>query len=362
MKALPFSLILLAGAANAEPQVSQRLLDDYKALQATAKGLKDPAIRTPTVDALTPGTCIRHRANLSDADKAAILGQLAARGFVADTSTATMTGVFPPLNGDGTACPTSPQSFAATPGGTLYSHHGWPGGLPEHELLNQRIGADLSKRYARAGDVPVDGDLVSAAAIWHDWAKIMVFQWKPDGTLLSELRIGGPAATGSHHILGIAETMARGLSPRLVITQACAHAAPLGEDAPKFVVWLEAAAIIARVDPVKAGYLRQTDKGLDVNWSTGLTGESGIWRECLIHTASDDNYRHSHTVSTAADDVLKKLAPQFGYDPAAGNYLMKYRHVAMSELGGDRIQALLSTQGEAAVLAELQKLRKKGLF
>ncbi|MFT3997116.1 MAG: hypothetical protein QM667_06895 [Asticcacaulis sp.] len=354
--------IVAAPAFAAEPHVSQRALNDYKALQTTAKALKDPDLRAATVDALKPGTCLRHRAGLTDEGKAVILTRLAARGFVADTGPATTAGVFPPVADEASACPHPLGSFAAAPGGTLYSHHGWPGGLSEHERVNQEIGVDLSRAFARAGNTAVDADLVSAAAIWHDWAKVIVFQWQGDGTLSPELRIGGTAATGSHHILGLAEAMARHMSPRLVITQACAHAAPLGEDAPKVAVWLEAAAIIARVDPVKTGYLRNSDKGLDINWGNGRSGEDGIWRECLIHNASDDNYTHSHTVSTAADAMLKKLAPRFGYDPAAPGYLMKYRHVVMSELGADRIQALISTGDEATLIKDIEALRAKGLL
>jgi hypothetical protein len=50
--------------------------------------------------------------------------------------------------------------------------------------------------------------------------------------------------------------MARGLSPKFVITQASAHSNPTSGNEDKVVNWLRAAAIIAGIDPVAKGYLR----------------------------------------------------------------------------------------------------------
>ncbi|UDF04670.1 hypothetical protein [Asticcacaulis sp. AND118] len=364
MKSVVLSLAVLAAtpALAAKPHVAERARKDYRALQQTAQTIKDPDIRKATVDALQPGTCVRHRAGLSDEGKAVILTRLAARGFVADTGPATTAGVFPPVAGEGGDCPTLIQPFVAAPGGPIHSHHGWPGGLPEHELFNQRSGAALSKLYSASAALPVDASLVSAAAIWHDWAKALVFQWQPDGTTLPEQRIGGANATGSHHVLGLSESMARKLSPRLVITQACAHTAPVGDGAAKVATWLEAAAIIARIDPIKAGYLRQGANGLEIDWGTDATGETGVWRECFIHNESDAGYIHSGAAEKTADAVLERLAPRFGYDPKASGYLMKYRHVVLAELGADRIQALISSGDEAALVKEIEALKAKGLL
>src|SRR5262249_24366485 len=65
----------------------------------------------------------------------------------------------------------------------------------------------------------------------------MVFQWNSDGTEFAELNFGvngtndnygtvGGSRTGGHHIIGIAEMMARGLTPDVVITMASAHSNP----------------------------------------------------------------------------------------------------------------------------------------
>ena len=51
------------------------------------------------------------------------------------------------------------------------------------------------------------------------------------------------------------------LKPDLVVTQASAHAGPTGGDEAKVVRWLQAAAMIARVDPVARGYLKDDRLG-----------------------------------------------------------------------------------------------------
>jgi len=116
-------------------------------------------------------------------------------------------------------------------------------------------------------DVDIDEDVMVAAPLLHDWAKPIVFQWNADVTEFAELNFGGDGATdnfgaagdsrtGAHHIIGVAESMARGLSPKLVITQASAHSNPTSGNEYKVVNWLRAGGIIAGVDPVARGYLR----------------------------------------------------------------------------------------------------------
>ena len=97
--------------------------------------------------------------------------------------------------------------------------------------------------------------IIIAAPIWHDWAKQMVFQWNEDGTEFIELNFGGngktdnfgrpgDSKTAGHHIIGIAETMARKLSPAFVVTQTSAHAAPTAGNEFKVVNWIRAAALL----------------------------------------------------------------------------------------------------------------------
>jgi hypothetical protein len=156
---------------------------------------------------------------------------------------------------DGLACPLLPLSFGATPGSNFGGHHSYPGGLAVHESFNDESAINFANTYrgecgqrgahglpvARGsrseGDVSLNQDVILAAPIWHDWAKRMVFQWNTDGTEFTELNFGGwgtndnfgapgDSRTGVHHIMSVAEAMARSLPPILVITQAAAHSAP----------------------------------------------------------------------------------------------------------------------------------------
>lgn len=336
----------IAKPVTAQP-APRRVEAYYEAVLATAERLKDPQVRRETREAIGRAPCIRHRIGLDTASRQAVLATLRARGDIG--ADADEQGVFVPVAQEDSSCPTLMSPFVLAPGGDLRGHHGWPGGLPEHEDFNQRSGQWLSTAYGAAGGVPVDGDLVTAAVLWHDWAKALVFSWNADGSLPAEARIAG---TSAHHVLGLSETMARDLPARLVIVQACAHEAPLGDKAPMVARWVAAAAVIARVDPVARGYLKA---GGGLNWGPQSRGDESVWRECLIHNSSDDNFVHSVQAQKAADAVLKRLAPRFGVDPVGPDYLNGFRHPILSHLGADAIQALLTTGGDEAVAQAIQK-------
>ena len=130
---------------------------------------------------------------------------------------------------------------------------------------------------------------------------------------------GGWSRTGGHHILGLAESMARGNAPLLVLTQACAHAAPTLGNEFKVVNWLRAAAIIARVDPVKAGYLASDSAGhLRLPALGGLAGidlnAAGQvnFRLGMLHALSDADFTLSGPAVVSVTTIL--AAPEFDYD------------------------------------------------
>lgn len=73
---------------------------------------------------------------------------------------------------------------------------------------------------------------------------------------------------------GLAEAMPRSFPPGLVLIQACAHASPAGGRDWVLVNWLRAAAIIARIDTVRRGYL-----------VTGMHGQPALPVTCRKHRA-----------------------------------------------------------------------------
>jgi hypothetical protein len=302
-----------------------------------ATTISDSRLRAATLDAMQPGTCVAHRAGLTADKKRAILDALVGAGL-AERSDRLMNGVFPPLLEEGTACPKLPQAFEAAPGGENGGHHSYPGGLVLHEAFNLRSALNFQRLY---GD-PLRRDLLVAAPIWHDWAKTLVFQWNPDGTEFVEVAFSG---SGAHHILGLAETMKRRLPPDLILTQASAHAAPVLGNEPKVVNWIRAAAIIAGVDPFAEGYLRKD--------ASGQVHVSRILPEFSIHNLSDADFVLSIPAMTIVDDLLKKLAPEFG------TYSNGFRNLVLSRLTAERLFLIYSSKGIAGVREEVRKIHPR---
>jgi len=378
-----------------------------------AASLQGNKPRKETLDAITnPDTCIKHRAGLKAADRQAILNTLLAQGLVDFNDDGTfpgglITGVFPPVLNDNGACPHLPQPFYSSPGSVYHGHHSYPGGLPVHESNNDVADVHLADEYRAVyghtgilGLPTVDGkvlwetsdeiqnqdtaiyldqDVIVGAPIWHDWAKPIVFQWFSDGTEFQELNFGGNGSTdnyggsgnsktGGHHIMSIAEAMARGLSPAFVITQASAHSNPTSGNEYKVVNWLRAAAIMAGIDPVAKGYLMIDGSGnyrlpaLRKLGSVNL-GQVNALAEYELHNLSDADFTFSGPAITGVEAVLQSLASEFGYDPSdVSRYNNKYRNPVFSFMTAERLYILYSQKGSNGVEAELKRLHKLGVI
>jgi len=388
---------LAAGIAAGSPLVGR----SAHYLVEQARRIRDPHLRKETLDAIqNPDTCIRHRAGLTLATKQQIVQALVAHGLVNPALDATqpgglLAGVFPPVLDDGTSCPKLPQPFESAPGSGNSSHHSFPGGLPVHEAFNERSDQYLAANYrtnygrvAEDGDddhrfvhpgVAIDEDVIIAAPIWHDWSKPIVFQWNADGTEFKELNIGGAgkaadgfggtagdSQTGGHHILAIAEAMARGFSPEMVITQASAHSNPTLGNEFKVVNWLRAAALVAQIDPVKAGYLvlvGQTYRlppllklgdGVDLV----AAGQLNLLPEYTIHNLSDADFTYTIPSISISDVILPSLAPAYGYDPKdTTRYNWQFRNTVLAHLAGERILFAYQAGGLPAVQKLVDELR-----
>jgi hypothetical protein len=396
------------GAANAEAvriaDGSSLVRESLQFLRQQALAIRDGALRQQTLDATTnPDTCVRHRAGLSPAARQEILDRLAAEGLYASEDAAVfpggaMAGIFPPVLEDGSPCPKLPQPFRSAPGSSFGGHHSMPGGLPIHEAFNEKSDVSLAENYARNYRVPglsggddhghafpgLNQDVILAAPIWHDWAKSIVFQWNADGSEFKELNFGGngktdalgaagDSRTGGHHIMSVAEAMARGLAPDMVVTQASAHSTPTGGNEFKVVNWLRAAAIMARIDPVAAGYLHRDAGGSfrlpplrrlgEVNLESATPPQLNFLPEYVIHNLSDADFIITGPVVTESETILRTLAPRYGFDPAdIARYNWSYRNVALSQLSAERIAFVYQRGGLAAVQSELDVLKSRGVL
>lgn len=357
--------------------------------------------------------CIRHRAGETAASRQAIVDGLAAAGLFSAADAAAfpggaLAGVLPPVLDAGGVCPHLPQPFHAAPGSVFGGHHSYPGGLVIHESFNDlsdtSFAANYRRVYGHAGadglpviaagdadgdrddsvDIDIDEDIIIAAPLLHDWAKPIVFQWNLDGSEFAEFNFGGNGSTdnygspgdsrtGGHHIIGIAESMARGLSPKFVITQASAHSSPTSGNEYKVVNWLRAAAIIAGIDAVAKGYLRVDGAGHlrlpavqrmgDVDLNAATPSQVNAPVEYQLHNLSDADFTQTGPAVAVAQLLLARLASSFGYDPAdAARYNNKYRNPALSHLSAERLYILYTSGGLDAVRAQLVRLHDRGLI
>lgn len=399
------------GAGNARAQqigsASPLVQSAVALLERNAQQIEDAQLRAATLDSfLNPNSCIRHRVNVTDAIKNQIIATLTAQNLVNPADAASITGglkagIFPPVVNDGTACPMLPLTFKATPGSNFGGHHSYPGGLAVHEFFNDQSSINFADTYRgeygslgehhlpvtrgaqRSGDVRINQDVILAAPIWHDWGKMMVFQWNGDGTEFTELNFGGSGTndnfgapgnsrTGGHHIISIAETMARGLPPLLVITQASAHSAPSLGNEFKVVNWLRAAAIMAQVDPVAKGYLVVDGSGhlrlpplaaLGAGVNLPAAGQTNLLVEYQIHNLSDADFVNSIPAVTQVQVLLQQIAPGFGYDPAdVARYNNFFRNVVLSYLSPERLMMLYDKNGLEELVEEVSKLRRLHLI
>ena len=408
----------VTGAGNAAAllvaQRSPLVQSSLRFLVSQAERIGDRNLRNNSLDFLTNAqTCALHRRGLADAAaQDAVVQQLVAAGLVNTVDASAFpggarTGVFPPLAKATGDCPQLPQSIVSAPGSSYGSHHSYPGGLPVHESNNDLSDVHLARQYqsiygstnrngaavvdadddlhhgsGHDGDLPIDEDVILAAPIWHDWAKTIVFQWNADGTEFAEFNFGGngvsdawgapgDSRTGGHHILSIAESMTRGFSPLMVIAQASAHSAPTSGNEYKVVNWLRAAAIVARIDPVAAGYLT-TDAGgrlrLPPLGKLGqvdlvANGQTNVRVEYTLHNLSDADFTFSGPAVASVNTILTTLAPEFGYDPAdTTTYNTRFRNPALAQLSGERVLILFGGNGLDAVRRELRRLRGAGII
>ncbi len=377
-------------------------------IKAEAAKIHDPKIRQLTEDAVfNPDTCIKFRAGLTAERKQQIVEKLLAEKLIDPAEAGRipgglLAGVFPGVRDEGTDCPKPPMPYIAAPGSVFGGHHSEPGGLPIHVAVNLTSSLHLADTYravygtldARGlptvgegtsdKDFLIDQDIVIGAPIWHDWAKTIVFQWNADGSEYTEMNFGGAGkndawggpgntATGGHHLMGVAESIARGMPPTFVIAQASAHGAPNAGNEFSVVNWIRAASIMAGVDPIERGLLVKdaadrlrlapVRKLGSVNIQASLPNQSNLLYEYVLHNLSDADYTFTGPAVVQSELFLRTLAPKFGYDPAdATRYNTQFRNPALSNLGAERVQILYAGGGIERVEQELGKLKNAGVI
>ena len=161
------------------------------------------------------------------------------------------------------------QSFLASPAAGGRGHHYYPGGLPVHVLEWIEVANAWADTYERVyGVKKVDRDLVVAALVLHDWAKVW-YEWDPKTGKVAKpawypQSWGGDQGKakwkwmGEHGAVAYAELYARGAPEKLIVATAASHFDPhwdLDKDGEGLNPALAEAAKIAGKAPivVKAG-------------------------------------------------------------------------------------------------------------
>jgi hypothetical protein len=343
---------LLAGNARAVEiaRASPLVRSTYARVEALARSIGDATLRESVLALLRDPKPRYGLRTPSPEGRRELRDRLANAGFIARETP--VDGIFP--NGTEPQAANAPQPFWSAPGSAGGSHHAYPGGLAVHEEFNATIALRFAETYDRvyfADAKRADRDTLVAAALWHDITKPVVFQWNADGTLTAEAQIAG---TGAHHVLGGAEAIARGRTPRFVTTLLSAHAAPsLGEEA-KVVSWCRAAALIAGVDPVDYGLVRRS--GDDYSLAA-----QPVPIEAFINHLSDHDYVlsvHAYQVVAAQLARFAEDAPPAGRREtlaASGPNAAWFKHRLLARTTAIALYDTLARSGPEAFAAEVDR-------
>lgn len=174
-------------------------------------------------------------------------------------------------------------------------------------------------------------------------------------------------------MIGLAESMKRGLPPDVVIAQASAHSSPTLGNEYKVVNWLRAAAFLAQIDPVEQGYLSLDNQkhlrlpplrqlgSLDLTDAT--PSQTNLLAEYSLHNLSDADFVLTGPAITIDQVILQAIAPQFGYNPTdIATYNNRFRNPVLSYLSAERLLIIYGNTGISGVKAEISKLHQQGII
>lgn len=204
------------------------------------------------------------------------------------------------------------QSFLASPAAGGKGHHYYPGGLPVHvaEWLDVAMAwADTYEKIYRVEKV--DRDLVIAALVLHDWAKVW-YEWNAETGLVTKPQWypqawGGERGKakwkwmGEHGAVVYAELMKRGAPESLIIATAASHFDPhwdLEKDGEGLNAALAEAAKIVNMPPIVV----QPGKQMAEWWLVTYT--DGAW--------SFSHYIAGLTALKAIEEVAVELGLKAG--------------------------------------------------
>lgn len=164
----------------------------------------------------------------------------------------------------------TPQTYLTAPSSHNDFYNAHPGGLAVTVAYNIRMAEAYTANYRQMFGIPINRDLPSAALCVHEYPKVWLYQWQQDGSWLEEPRTVYDDTWHAHCIYVTAELMYRRYDSRIVMAMAAAHqlsalnASMDGRDVvcewvglDRVCHFIEAAAVLAQVDPVDYGLLER---------------------------------------------------------------------------------------------------------
>lgn len=164
----------------------------------------------------------------------------------------------------------TPQTYLTAPSSHNDFYNAHPGGLAVTVAYNIRMAEAYTANYRQMFGIPINRDLPSAALCIHEYPKVWLYQWQKDGSWLEEPRTVYDDTWHAHCIYVTAELMYRRYDSRIVMAMATAHqlsalnASMDGRDVvcewiglDRVCHFIEAASVLAQVDPVDYGLLER---------------------------------------------------------------------------------------------------------
>ncbi len=209
-----------------------------------------------------------------------------------------------------------PQTYLTAPSSHNDFYNAHPGGLAVTVAYNIRMAEAYTQNYQQMYGLPINRDLPVAAILVHEYPKVWLYQWQKDGTWLEEPRTVYDDTWHAHCIYVTAELMHRRYDSRIVMAMAAAHQLSMLDasmDGRRVVAdwigygrvahFIQAAAVMAQVDPVDYGLLERKNGELvlgplpaeqwithmaDMNWPYAMGGAQLFTEPMLKEIARDD--------------------------------------------------------------------------
>jgi hypothetical protein len=210
-----------------------------------------------------------------------------------------------------------PQTYLTAPSSHNDFYNAHPGGLAVTVAYNIRMAEAYTNNYRQMFGLPINRDLPSAALCVHEYPKVWLYQWQADGSWLEEPRTVYDDTWHAHCIYVTAELMHRRHDARIVMAMAAAHqlsALEASMDGHRVVCkwhgldrvahFIEAAAVMAQIDPVDYGLLERKGRGMvlapqpaeqwvthlaDMNWPYAM-GAAHLYTYPLLQEIGRSDY------------------------------------------------------------------------